>query len=208
MMTTMGLSMGTVAYMSPEQARGEHVDERTDIWAFGVVLYEMLTGRMPFPGAYEQSVMYAIFNEDPEPLSELEEKVGDAFAPIVGRLLAKEINDRYPSMQAVIADLKALRGGDPVSVTKTMIASVSTQPAAPQQPVIAVLPFADMSREKDQEYFCDGITEELIDVLSHVETWRVVSRTSTTTPSRAWFSWSRSRMNCVSDPSDMDGMCT
>ena len=179
MMTTMGLSMGTVAYMSPEQARGEHVDQRTDIWAFGVVLYEMLTGRMPFPGAYEQSVMYAIFNEDPEPLSELEEKVGDAFAPIVGRLLAKDINDRYPSMQAVIADLKALRGGDPVSVTKTMIASVPTQPAAPQQPVIAVLPFADMSREKDQEYFCDGITEELIDVLSHVETWRVVSRTST-----------------------------
>ncbi len=179
MMTTMGVSMGTVAYMSPEQARGEQVDHRTDIWAFGVVMYEMLTGRMPFPGAYEQSVMYAIFNEEPEPLTEIEGAVGDAFAPIIQKLLSKDLASRYSSMADVIADLKALRGGEPASVTKSVIVAAPAESAAPRQPTIAVLPFSDMSREKDQEYFCDGITEELIDALSHVDTWRVVSRTST-----------------------------
>jgi serine/threonine-protein kinase len=178
MMTTAGVSMGTVAYMSPEQARGEHVDHRTDIWAFGVVLYEMLTGRMPFPGAYEQSVMYAIFNEEPEPLTGLEHAVGDAFAPIINKLLTKDVGMRYGSMAQVIADLKALRGGEPASVTKSVIVSAPVQSVAPAQPTIAVLPFSDMSREKDQEYFCDGITEELIDALSHVDMWRIVSRTS------------------------------
>ncbi|MDX1741043.1 MAG: protein kinase, partial [Rhodothermales bacterium] len=179
MMTSMGVSMGTVAYMSPEQARGEAVDHRTDIWAFGVVLYEMLTGRMPFPGAYEQSVMYAIFNEAPAPLTELEDAVGKAFAPIINRLLSKEVSERYGSMADVIADLKALRGGEPASVTKSVIVASPVPSAAPSQPTIAVLPFSDMSREKDQEYFCDGITEELIDALSHVDRWRIVSRTST-----------------------------
>jgi serine/threonine-protein kinase len=177
MVTTMGMSMGTVAYMSPEQARGEPVDQRTDIWAFGVVVYEMLTGRMPFPGAYEQSVMYAIFNEEPPPLTELEQAVGEAFAPILRKLLSKDVNLRYGSMQEVINDLKALHGGEPTSVTKSVIAPAPVETSA--QPSIAVMPFSDMSREKDQEYFCDGITEELIDVLSHVETWRVVARTST-----------------------------
>lgn len=179
MLTSSGMSMGTVAYMSPEQARGEHVDQRTDIWAFGVVLYEMLTGRMPFPGAYEQSVMYAIFNEEPQPLTEVEQAVGDAFDPIIEKLLRKDPDERYAAMADVIADLKALRGGEPASVTKSMTARGPARlPAELQRPSIAVLPFADMSREKDQEYFCDGITEELIDVLSHVDAWRIVSRTS------------------------------
>jgi serine/threonine-protein kinase len=179
MITSMGMSMGTVAYMSPEQARGEHVDQRTDIWAFGVVLYEMLTGRLPFPGAYEQSVMYAIFNEEPEPITEIEGTVGEAFEPIISKLLSKDQDLRYATMREVIADLKALRGGDPLSVTESVVTSARVQPAGSAKPTIAVLPFADMSREKDQEYFCDGITEELIDVLSHVDHWRVVSRTST-----------------------------
>ncbi len=179
MMTSMGMSMGTVAYMSPEQARGEEVDQRTDIWAFGVVLYEMLTGRMPFPGAYEQSVMYAIFNEEPEPLTEVEEVVGDAFGPIVGKLLAKDPVQRYASMDEVIGDLKSLLGGEPASVTKSMVRPAVAEPASEAGPSIAVLPFVDMSRDGDQEYFCDGVAEELIDVLSQVDAWRVVSRTST-----------------------------
>ncbi|MBT8399629.1 MAG: protein kinase, partial [Rhodothermia bacterium] len=174
MVTTMGMSMGTVAYMSPEQARGEHVDHRTDIWAYGVVLYEMLTGRMPFPGAYEQSVMYAIFNEEPKPLGGTAETAA-LYAPILRRLLAKDSEDRYASMHDVIADLKSAQRGAVISSTDA--AAVTLDSAS--ETTIAVLPFSDMSREKDQEYFCDGITEELIDALSQVDQWRVVSRTST-----------------------------
>ncbi len=95
-------TVGTAAYMSPEQARGEEIDHRTDIWAFGVVLYELLTGDLPFPGEYEQAVIYSILNEDFPPLSE---NIPENIAHIVGRALQKSPEARYQNMDAALEDL-------------------------------------------------------------------------------------------------------
>jgi len=88
-LTKAGTTLGTVAYMSPEQARGEEVDQRTDIWSLGVVLYEMLTGQLPFKGEYEQAVMYSIMNEEPEPIPGLRTGIPMEVERIVHKALAK-----------------------------------------------------------------------------------------------------------------------
>jgi serine/threonine protein kinase/Tol biopolymer transport system component len=114
--TRTGSSVGTPAYMSPEQARGEDVDHRTDLWSLGVVLYEMLAGRRPFGGEHEQAVLYSIFNEAPKPLSEIRPDAPPDLARIVGGLLAKDPADRYPTVEGPLGDLRALRG-DPMTAT-------------------------------------------------------------------------------------------
>jgi Tol biopolymer transport system component len=113
-----GSSAGTPAYMSPEQARGEEVDARTDLWSLGVVLYEMLAGRRPFRAEQEQAVLYAILNQRPQPLREIRPEVPPALERIVGRLLAKEPAERYASADEAFADLRALRGAN---LTGTML---------------------------------------------------------------------------------------
>ncbi|NQV72221.1 serine/threonine-protein kinase [bacterium] len=105
-LTRMGSTLGTVAYMSPEQARGEEVDHRTDIWALGAVLHEMIAGRNAFPGDYEQAVVYSILNEDPEPLTALRADVPMAIDWIVSKCLAKKADARYQSVNELIVDLK------------------------------------------------------------------------------------------------------
>ncbi|HEY0515216.1 MAG TPA: protein kinase [Thermoanaerobaculia bacterium] len=104
-----GSSAGTPAYMSPEQARGDEVDARTDLWSLGVVLYEMLAGRRPFRGEREQAVVYAILNERPEPLRELRPEVPAELARIVERLMAKEPAARYATVDEPLAELRALQ---------------------------------------------------------------------------------------------------
>ncbi len=99
-------TLGTVAYMSPEQARGEEIDHRSDIWAFGVVLYEMLTGKLPFPGEYEQAILYSIINETYEPLSEHCEDVPEELETAVNKALAKDKEERFQSMDDVLAILQ------------------------------------------------------------------------------------------------------
>ncbi|MFQ5641603.1 MAG: serine/threonine-protein kinase, partial [bacterium] len=99
-------TLGTAAYMSPEQARGEKVDHRTDIWAFGVVLYEMLTGELPFKGDYEQAVIYSILNEEPEPLVQLCPDAPQALRQIVEKALQKELEERYATASDLLHDLK------------------------------------------------------------------------------------------------------
>jgi predicted ATPase/tRNA A-37 threonylcarbamoyl transferase component Bud32 len=102
-------TMGTVAYMSPEQAHGRKVDQRTDLWSFGVVLYEMLTGELPFQSDHEQVLIYAIINETPEPINDLRPDTPPALAAIVNKALTKNPDKRYQHVDAMLADLQALQ---------------------------------------------------------------------------------------------------
>ncbi|MCK4775128.1 MAG: protein kinase, partial [Candidatus Krumholzibacteria bacterium] len=169
--TKSNTTMGTVAYMSPEQTRGEEVDERSDIWSLGVCLYEMLTGELPFTGEYDTAVSFAILNMEPVPVSRLRPGIALEFDDIIEKAMAKDLDDRYTSVARMMADLKSVREGlDPES-------EASSSPGK-TQPSIAVLPFVDMSQEKDQEYFCFGMAEEIINNLVQVDGLDVVSRTS------------------------------
>jgi serine/threonine protein kinase/Tol biopolymer transport system component len=124
--TRTGSSVGTPAYMSPEQARGEDVDHRTDLWSFGIVLYEMVAGRRPFRGEHDQAVIYGILNETPKPLSEVRSEAPPELGKIAEGLLAKDPGDRYPTADGPLGDLRALRN-------QTMTTTVRTQPDRPAQ---------------------------------------------------------------------------
>jgi serine/threonine protein kinase/Tfp pilus assembly protein PilF len=162
--------MGTVAYMSPEQAKGEKVDQRTDIWSLGVVLYEMLTGTLPFLRERDQSTLYAILHEDLKPLRSLRKELPDTWEKVIRKALAKNPDRRYLDVWEFLTDLIPLKK-DPDAKAKGVRHAES-------KPSIAVLPFVDMSPQKDQEYFCDGIAEELINSLSHIGDLHIVARTS------------------------------
>jgi TOMM system kinase/cyclase fusion protein len=119
-LTGAGWSLGTPGYMSPEQARGEEIDARTDLWSLGAVVYEMAAGRRPFRGEHEQAVLYSLLHLDPEPLASLRPEVPPELARIAGRLLAKDPALRYPNAAEVIADLQALReAGKPAASVVT-----------------------------------------------------------------------------------------
>lgn len=104
--TKMGLTMGTAAYMSPEQTNGENVDHRTDIWSFGVMLYELLTNQLPFKGDYEHAVIYSILNEDPVPVSNLRPETPEGLLEIIKKCLEKDPVNRYQSCSELLKDLK------------------------------------------------------------------------------------------------------
>jgi serine/threonine protein kinase len=156
--------MGTAAYMSPEQARGEAVDHRTDVWSFGGTLYEMLTGKLPFGKRQGEPLIYAILNEKPEPLSAARPDIPRSIEQVVLKALEKEPTSRYQSMNELLKDLKSV-----LSPAKI---------ASEQKKSIIVLPFENISPDPEQEYFCDGITEEIIADLSKIHTLQVISRTS------------------------------
>ena len=107
-LTKSGTTLGTPAYMSPEQAQGQTVDRRTDIWALGVVLYEMLTGKHPFPGEYEQAVVYSIINEDAEPITSIRAGLPMELERILGKALAKDKEERYQHVEEMLVDLRGL----------------------------------------------------------------------------------------------------
>jgi serine/threonine protein kinase/Tfp pilus assembly protein PilF len=156
--------MGTVAYMSPEQARGGKVDHRTDIWSLGTLLYEVLTRVRPFKVTHDQAVLHAILNEDPIPITEIRKNIPKELEKIVGRALEKNPEERYSDMEVMLADLKAV-GKMPVS-------------ASADKPSIAVLPFVNMSADPENEYFSDGLAEDLINALTKIAGLHVVARTS------------------------------
>lgn len=166
-----GSTLGTLAYCSPEQALGAETDFRSDLFSFGVVLYEMLAARRPFGGHHEAAIIYAIVNEQPAPLPNHNGDIGEDLQRIVSRCLAKRPEERYPAAADLLADLKTARAGGTVGAR-----TISSRP--PAIPSIAVLPMSNLSPDREQEYFCDGITEEIIHALTHVEGIRVVARTS------------------------------
>jgi TolB-like protein/Flp pilus assembly protein TadD/predicted Ser/Thr protein kinase len=163
--------MGTPAYMSPEQVRGEKTDARTDIWSFGVMLFEMATGRRPFAGEHGRTVSNEILGEAPPNPSSLRAELPAALDEIILRCLRKSADERYPDVESL---LDALHGA---GVRKP--AAHDEKPAATTElPSVAVLPFADMSPAKDQDYFGEGLAEELIHALARLQGIRVVARTS------------------------------
>ena len=167
-LTTSGTQLGTLAYMSPEQASGQTVDHRTDIFSLGAVFYEMLAGSPPFTGEYEAAVLYSLVNEDPPPLSRLREGVPKDLVRIVSRALAKDPDQRYHNMGEFLSDL-----ADYQYKPQTLANKVG-----PEKKSIAVLPFEDISPGKQNEYLADGMTDELILALSQNSQLRVIARTS------------------------------
>jgi TolB-like protein/Flp pilus assembly protein TadD len=170
--TKPGTTLGTVAYMSPEQARGALVDHRTDIWSFGIILYEMLAGVSPFRGEYDQSVIYSILNNEPQSLASIRHDVHSAFVHIIEKCLEKNTEHRYGSISEIMDDFRKLEE------IPHGIYPKGTIEKSKELPSIAVLPFRDMSPAHDQEYFCEGIAEELINSLAQIPGLRVAARTS------------------------------
>ena len=170
-LTQTGKALGTVAYMSPEQARGYEVDHGADLWSLGVVLYEMLAGRRPFPGDHAQSIIYALLNTEVPPLPSARAEVPADLARAVGRALTKLQGDRHGSAEDLVTELRAVKRAWAGHATAELVGEKAV-------PSIAVLPFANMSADPEQEYFCEGLAEEVIDALARLDGLRVVARTS------------------------------
>src|SRR5213595_255530 len=207
--TNLGSVLGTVRYMSPEQAFGAQVDKSTDIWSLGVVLYEMVTGHTPFTGDTPREVMSSILEKEPPQLTTYVAHIPAELQQIVSKTLRKDREERYRSAHDLLEALKGLRHKLEVEaelypstatpswlrwtrstalVLGLLVAAMAVAvpfywhrnltTSSPPEKSIAVLPFLDLSETKDQEYFCDGMSEEILEALAKVEGLRVVARTS------------------------------
>ena len=166
--------IGTVAYMSPEQARGESLDARTDLFSLGVVLYEMTTGRLAFPGNTTAVIFNQILSSPVEPATDVNPALPKAIDTLFARLLAKERDRRFSSARELREALQGLKR-EPPSTARPL----RPAPEAPaDKPSIVVLPFENLSADPDNEFFSDGLTDEVITDLSQIRTLRVISRNS------------------------------
>jgi serine/threonine protein kinase len=216
--TGAGVMIGTPEYMSPEQVEGKEVDARSDIYSLGIILYEMLTGQVPFEGDTPFTIGVKQKSEIPRGPKELNAQIPPDLSRLILKCLEKDKERRYQDADELRANLEKIEKGIPIAerpvpkrktvtlkpITLTisrkkffvplsiLIAIVivgiglwrflPTRHVAPTpasgKPSIAVLPFTDLSPQKDQEYFCDGLTDELINRLAKVQTLRVPARTS------------------------------
>jgi TolB-like protein/Tfp pilus assembly protein PilF len=165
-----GQVVGTVPYMAPEQIRGETVDARSDLFALGIILYELATGGRPFLGATSADVSSSILRDTPEPLTRVRGDLPGDLARIVDRCLEKNPRERAQSALDVNNELRHLR--------KTLERGGSEKPASDGVASIAVLPFVNRSASADDEYFSEGLADELLNVLAKIRGLRVVARTS------------------------------
>ncbi|MFV1980403.1 MAG: protein kinase [Rhodothermia bacterium] len=192
-LTREGSTLGTVTYMSPEQLRGEQVDRRTDIWALGILLFQMISGRLPFVGDYEQAVLYAVANTDPAPLDEAPVYIQQ----IVDRCLAKDPDDRYMTAQEVVDALVSrdhaaqsaqrpirkpaatgLRSGRGIAlsigaVVASIILAVSLtfleDSSLPESKHIAVLPFINVGGKAEDQSYVDGLVHAVSSKIAAME---------------------------------------
>lgn len=203
-LTLMGATAGTLEYMSPEQARGEEIDYRTDIWSAGVIMYEMLTGKLPFRGEYDQALIYSILNQSPD-LNGISRKL----YPIIKKGIAKRPSERYQSAKEMIEDLVLLKGGREIKTgnfpslfkhrkkkyTKRSVLTImaiclvflisylylNTPPdvkaSPPKRKMIVVLPFQNLGSPED-DYFAEGVRDEISNKLSSLSSLGVISRNS------------------------------
>jgi serine/threonine-protein kinase len=171
-----GAVMGTAGYMSPEQARGRPVDQRSDLFSFGVVLYELLSGKRPFAGESPADVISAILREDPPPCASPQGPLSPALDRVVARCLEKDAQARFQTASDLLFALENVHDH------QSHDSSFGGQPAepAPETAVhsVAVLPFANMSPDPEKEFFCEGMAEEVINALGTIESFRVAARSS------------------------------
>lgn len=207
-LTREGAVLGTVAYMSPEQARGEGVDQRTDIWSLGAILYEASTGSCPFPSSYDQAVIYGILNEDPTSPRSVNPAIPQALEEAIVRCLSKSPDDRYASMEELRERLMSIRsdlhpsiiGGARLTGARrrkgkvaalllaaavVLVLSVvgylwvrSGSQTTEGRSSIAVLPFKNLSNREEDAYFAEGLTEDVISHLGTIPGLKVIGRGS------------------------------
>ena len=165
-LTTVGTTLGTTAYMSPEQASGAILDHRTDVWSLGAVFYEMLTGEIPFKAEHDRAIMYMIINEELMPPSSLDLKIPHKLDTFISKMMTKDPGKRIQSMEELIKNLRIVKE------------ELETAEKAIKIKSIAVLPFDNISPDKENDYFSEGLTGELIANLSRLKDVKVISRTT------------------------------
>jgi TolB-like protein len=205
LLTQEGTAMGTIAYMSPEQARGEEVDKRTDIWSLGVVLYEIFSGQLPFMGEKDQAVMYSILNENPKPITDLRSEIPTSIEQVVSKALEKNPDERYQKAEELLDDLKSISAGiipeeikvrlrkakllkrkkailyagtAGLLILMTILALSLFTVRAEAIDSIAVLPLENLSGDPEQDPIAEGIHDALITDLAGLGLKRVIARST------------------------------
>jgi len=175
-LTAAGILLGTVPYMAPEVVRGQEAGPRADVFAFGALLYEMATGHRPFTGGSPAEALSSLLRDEPRPVTEIRPDLSPSLARFILRCLDKDPEQRPPSLRDLRRRIAETAGERAEGTAERTSGTRGSRRGAPQS--IAVLPFVDLSPERDQEHFCDGLAEELIHALAGVKALRVASRTS------------------------------